>query len=371
MKLPLMNPAPCFKLEATGLPWWRRSLAQGAGYMLPSTGFVIIPFLFGTPPTNMLLALLTVAVMVVLFLGTTAVAHWDEPARWLWVIALLVCVVIVGVLTDTHSNSVYFLAYATSAAAMLIPPRPARIMIGITGLAALGWSYLQGDMFGVVMALVAVTLGWGLSSGFEHAAITAALHQEQQRTASLAVVAERERIGRDLHDILGHSLTSIAIKTDLAGRLIGRDDDAARSEIADIGEIARQSLADVRATTSRMREIRLATELATVRSVLVAAGIECVAPSAIPPLSTDRSELFGYTLREAVTNVVRHSDASRCTITITATSISIADNGRGIPDGARWTGLQGLAERAAAAEAELTIDGDGGTTVTVAFPKEQ
>ena len=152
----------------------------------------------------------------------------------------------------------------------------------------------------------------------------------ERRVSTLAVSAERERISRDLHDILGHSLTAISIKSELAGRLIDANPDAAKAQIAEVEEIARQALADVRSTASAIREVRVAVELAGARSVLLAAGIEAQVPAALPALTDETSELFGFVVREAVTNVVRHSGATRCTISVTEDRVEIVDNGSGL-----------------------------------------
>jgi two-component system sensor histidine kinase DesK len=148
-----------------------------------------------------------------------------------------------------------------------------------------------------------------MGGGIEAGRISARLTRAEQRASALAVVAERERISRDLHDILGHSLTAISIKSELARRLVEADPVRAQEQMAEVVEIARQALGDVRATASAIREIRAATELASARSVLEAAGIEPHLPSAVPTLSNEVSQLFGFVIREAVTNVVRHSDA--------------------------------------------------------------
>jgi two-component system sensor histidine kinase DesK len=172
----------------------------------------------------------------------------------------------------------------------------------------------------------------------------------------LAVAAERERIGRDLHDILGHSLTAISIKSGLAARLAETDPAAARAQMAEVEQIARVALSDVRATASGLREVRLATELASARSVLLAAGVESVAPSAVPALSVSDSELLGYAVREAVTNVVRHAEATRVVITIENRSVAICDDGIGMPAGrTSGSGLNGLRRRFADAGGVLSI----------------
>ncbi len=367
------NAAPCYDPGAVGLPWWRRALAQGVGYMLPSSGFALIPFFFvdDYSPLVWVLAVLAMAGILVFFLGVTVIAHWSEAWRWVWIAGLIGCIVVLGLVTDGDARPLYFVVYATAAIASLIAWRKARVAVSVLGLVALGVSYVNADSFGVVMGLAAIVLGWGLGTALEGERMRQALDRAQQRTAVLAVAAERERIGRDLHDILGHSLTTIAVKADLAGRLVGRSDDAARAEIATLGEVARQALADVRATASGMREVRLASELAAARSVLQAAGVECRAPSALPVLGENRSELFGYVVREAVTNVVRHAEATICTIDAGASFVRVTDDGRGIRNGAQRSGLRGLAERIAAAGGELKVVSGKGTQVLASFDEEE
>ena len=175
------------------------------------------------------------------------------------------------------------------------------------------------------------------------------LRETQEQLAVAAVVAERERIGRDLHDILGHSLTAIAVKAGLARRLLERDAAAAAVEIADVERLAREALADVRATASGYREVSLAGELAVAAAVLQAAGIRAELPRAVDAVNPAAREVFGYVIREAVTNVVRHSGASSCTVTLESNSIEIVDDGSGPADVEQCgNGLPGLADRLAA-----------------------
>jgi two-component system sensor histidine kinase DesK len=180
-----------------------------------------------------------------------------------------------------------------------------------------------------------------------HRELTAA----RAEVARLAAENERSRIARDLHDLLGHSLTTITVKAGLARRLAPRDPERAASEIGEVEDLARSALTDVRAAVSGYRELTLAGELAGAREVLRAAGIEAQAPGAVEVADPAHAELFGWVLREGVTNVVRHSGAHSCTIAIGPTWLEIEDDGRGTGPraGTDGSGLAGLRERGAAA----------------------
>ena len=176
-----------------------------------------------------------------------------------------------------------------------------------------------------------------------------ALAAARAEVARLAAENERSRIARDLHDLLGHSLTTITVKSGLARRLGERgDNDRALTEIREVESLSRRTLADVRAAVAGHRDVTLAGELATSREVLRAAGIIAELPGAVDVVDPELSETFGWVVREGVTNVVRHSRASHCTITLTARSIEIVDDGHtGVTSGA-GNGLSGLQERLAA-----------------------
>ncbi|RIJ70339.1 sensor histidine kinase [Nakamurella silvestris] len=227
------------------------------------------------------------------------------------------------------------------------------------------------------LAVTMVALALWMSAFVANTRLAAELRTTQADLAEAAVAAERERIGRDLHDILGHSLTAITVKASLAGRLLGRDDVAARAEIADVEGLARQALADVRATASGFRDISLAGELAVAGVILRAARIEARLPQAVDGVDPAGRALFGYVVREAVTNVVRHSRARTCTVTLTPHSITVIDDGVGGqgsgPDGSGLlgSGLLGLGERVAAAGGVLTAGPEpaGGFRVEVVLPE--
>jgi two-component system sensor histidine kinase DesK len=266
-------------------------------------------------------------------------------------------------------------------------------MLAIAGLA--------GDSLPWELALTLVALSLWMAGFAGNIRLTIELRETRDELARAAVAAERARIGRDLHDILGHSLTAIAVKAGLARRLIDRDTPAAATEITDVQQLAREALADVRATAAGYRDVSLAGELAVARSVLTAAGIQPDLPTAVDDVSPAGRDLFGYVVREAVTNIVRHSDARRCSVELTRSSVQITDDGRGTGRGAldsagsagasgatstartgdvgpgrdpvRGGGLRGLAERVSAAGGTLVagpLDG-GGFRVLATLPVPQ
>ncbi|MEU4238414.1 histidine kinase [Actinoplanes sp. NPDC026619] len=204
---------------------------------------------------------------------------------------------------------------------------------------------------------LAVLLGSAATLGFRLAAVRQGrLTDAQQEIADLAVQNERARIAADLHDILGHSLTVVTVKAELAQRLLDVDLDRARRELADLESLARDALADVRSTAMGVRGISLPGEIAAAREALAAANVEAVLPGAADEIPSRNRELFAWTIREAVTNIVRHSRARHVSVDLSASAVEILDDGDGTPvassDG---QGLAGLRRRADALGAKLTV----------------
>ena len=207
-----------------------------------------------------------------------------------------------------------------------------------------GWGHAFGWNIGLTVFLVAFAMFGFFMIIRNNIALTAA----RAEVARLAAENERTRIARDLHDLLGHSLTTITVKAGLARRLAALDPDRAAGEIAAVEQLARRTLGEVRAAVAGYREVTLAGELASAREVLRASGIEARFPGAVDAVDPDAVEPFGWVVREAVTNVVRHSRASSCTIGLGPRWVEICDDGRGsAPAGRPGSGLAGLRERLA------------------------
>ena len=153
--------------------------------------------------------------------------------------------------------------------------------------------------------------------------------QSEETRAELALVAERDRVARDVHDVLGHSLTALSIKAELAARLIDVDPERAREELESIQETARQALAEVRSTVGGLRAASLEAELAAAPRVLADAGIETRVVGTVADTDPRHRTLLAWVLRESVTNVVRHAHASTVSIELSPTGLVVADDGTG------------------------------------------
>jgi two-component system, NarL family, sensor histidine kinase DesK len=188
------------------------------------------------------------------------------------------------------------------------------------------------------------------------------LRRTRQELARMAVAEERERFARDLHDLLGHTLSLMVVKAQAVRRLVGTDPDAAVEHAADIEQIGRRALGDVRQAVDAMRAPTLAGELDEVRRALDAAGITTTVDWAAAEPSGKADEVLAWVLREGATNVMRHSGASACRIVLAERDgrleLTIADDGVGSPSSpsVRLGGLAGLRDRLAAAGGELVVE---------------
>jgi two-component system sensor histidine kinase DesK len=219
---------------------------------------------------------------------------------------------------------------------------------------------------------------------FNDAQLRAALElrDAQEENMALAAVAERERIARDLHDVLGHTLSVITLKAELAGRLLAQNPDStarAEAEIKDVERLARTSLAEVREAITGYRTRGLAAEIEAARHTLDAAGVtlfyEPQESSAAKKLSANEETVLALALREAVTNIVRHAHATTCTLRFVtleggaARRLLIEDNGKSPEPPLEGNGLRGMRARVESIGGKLALECDGGTRLLITLPQ--
>ncbi|QKY68412.1 sensor histidine kinase [Lentibacillus sp. CBA3610] len=204
------------------------------------------------------------------------------------------------------------------------------------------------------------------------------LHAANQKISQLVVLEERQRIARDLHDTLGQKLSMIGLKSDLAGKLVDLKPDKAKNEINDIQQTARMALKEVREMVSSMKGAKLEDEITRVREMLKTARIDfhVVGNPELTNTPLFVENVLSMCLKEAVTNVVKHSEASSCTVIITPSAeeivIEVQDNGIGMVNKhGTYTenGLQGMRERLEFVNGSMAINSESGTTLTIRVPK--
>ncbi|WP_086785638.1 sensor histidine kinase [Streptomyces caniscabiei] len=251
--------------------------------------------------------------------------------------------------------------YVSVASGAALPPRLARFTVPAVSalLTAAALAVPGGGAYLASLLLPALLGGFSMTGVRELIRTTQELREARATVAQLAANEERLRLARDLHDLLGHSLSLITLKSELAGRMLpGRPDQAAQ-QVADIEQVSRQALVDVREAVTGYRRPRLGAELAGARDALTAAGItpELPADPDLGDVPEESESALAWALRESVTNVVRHSGAHRCTVDLVrrhtldgpVLELTVDDDGRGAPGGTpgvgTGSGLAGLAER--------------------------
>ena len=221
------------------------------------------------------------------------------------------------------------------------------------------------------MLLLIVLVGVGNHFGAVAHCTGEKLRLADDEIEHLAKVAERERIARDLHDLLGHTLSLITLKAELARKLVDRDPQRAKQEMLDVEHTSRAALADVREAISGYRGEGLAAELIRARKTLETAGIAVDSDVAELPLSPAQETVLALALREAVTNVVRHAQARQCSVRLQRESdlctLEIADNGCGA-DAPEGNGLRGMRERLEAIWRLVAAPDRPGTRLVIHLP---
>lgn len=333
--------------DLAGLPRRRWYLMAG-GWSLLLIGPAAVALTADAPlPVRLLMVLPVIGYAACYVFGLYEAAARGSRA---WSSAVVLVMAVLFLAFAAQGSGVYAVAFLVVAVIVVAPGRWGTVgAIVASACAVLAVWFLTGvfnwsDLIGTAAVCVA-QIGM-----FAVIRANAQLRAAREELAVLAVSAERERMARDLHDVLGHSLTTITVKAGLARRLLetgahGR----AADEVADVERLGRQALSDVRATVSANRVASLPRELAGAAEALRAAGIAADLPHAVDDVPPERQEVFAYVVREGVTNAIRHSGASRCTVRLTPTSVEIVDDGVGSPAATpSGNGIQGLTERLAA-----------------------
>jgi two-component system sensor histidine kinase DesK len=354
-----------------------RSRAQRLGWGLPWLLFLGFPLVdlvtTPRPPAAQILAAggLLVFTVAYLRLFTRVFTPCGAPAGWeLGVIAVL------GAALPLWLGPAWagLLIYVSAAAAGALSDRwvwPAVLAAAAVCAAVVAWHGLLGDLF--ILPLICLLTAFAIRGTRHLIAVNAELAEAREERARHAVAEERLRFARDLHDLLGHSLSLIALKSELAGRLTEHDPARARAEMADVEAAARRALAEVRDAVSGYRSVSLAQALAEARPALAAAGVELRAPARVPELAPPVDAVLGWVVREATTNVLRHSGAATVTVELRAddggVAVSVVDDGRG-GRATPGAGLAGLAERVEGVGGRLDAGpaGDRGFRLAVTVP---
>jgi two-component system sensor histidine kinase DesK len=346
----------------------------------PAMGLVYLPFVFlpmAFWPEAPAIAWWASVLAIALFLPMHfAFRRCDARRQWV-LVALTAALGLALIRWQPGGNT--FVIYACAMAASVLPARTAVLACAgmVTAMAAafLLWLPSTLALAYTLMATVicALVVGGVLMTRARHRR-DAELRLTRDEVARLAAMAERERIGRDLHDLLGHTLSLIALKSELAGRLMDANPSAARAQIGEVESVARQALAQVREAVVGIRATGLEAELAAARLALLSADVRLdqrLAPVALEPAL---ESALALALREAVTNVLRHARASRVEVELASDEggvrLRIADDGRGGAT-APGNGLAGMRERLAEFGAELEVDSPegGGTRLQISLPR--
>jgi len=267
-------------------------------------------------------------------------------------------------------------------AAAMLPFTVATQTAAIIGLAVIGSiGAIEGLLLHVgglalfYAALFPVLIGAGNTFFAERNRMNRKLRKANEEIEHLAKLAERERIARDLHDVLGHTLSVITLKSELAGKLMDRDPQRAAKEIREVEEISRQALSDVRDAIRGYRAKGLTAELAHAKATLETAGIvvQCDAATTLQ-IPAMQESVLSLAVREGVTNVVRHARASHCRLRIEQQNgscrLEIQDDGQGFVS-VEGNGLRGMRERVEMLGGTLERRNRSGTSLTITLPLKE
>jgi two-component system sensor histidine kinase DesK len=329
--------------------------------------FLIIPFLSAMQPWVRVASVLgALAALPLYFWG-----YWLSGRRVLWVVAGFVLLGIVFAPINPGAATMFVFA-GTYLSGMGEPWKAFQYLVVILAIVGLeAWLAHLPPGFWLPTVFCTSLISSVVIQFVHRRRLTDKLLAAQAESEHLAKIAERERIARDLHDLLGHTLSVIVLKSELASRLTATDPARAAVEIRDVERISRDALTQVRAAVRGYRSAGFDGELREAMRALEAAGIQVETSMEPPPLSPAQETVFAMALREAVTNIVRHAHATVCRLTLRRVGrfceMVVSDNGKGgaLDEG---SGLSGMRERVEALGGALERDGSHGTQLRIRVP---
>lgn len=297
---------------------------------------------------------------------------WDRHSRqWFHIAGMLALGVL---LAPVNGGAATFFIYAGAFAPFLAGTElgAVRMLLAISAIAATEtWALHLGWWFFLYAAGFPLLIGGGNIVFAARNRANEKLRKANDEIEHLAKVAERERIARDLHDVLGHTLSVIILKSELAGKLIDTDPERAKVEIRDVERISRAALADVRITIRGYRNHSLEAEIKQAKATLETAGVAVKSEEIDLVLTPVQESVVALLLREAVTNVVRHAQARNCQLRLAPMNgsclLEIEDDGRGGLE-VEGNGLRGMRERVQALGGTLERVSGVGTKLRIQFP---
>jgi two-component system sensor histidine kinase DesK len=342
------------------------------GVHLLWSAWIFITPLFGGGQYDWRWAAITLASYPLFLLFYAKVLLSPRRTAWRYALAMVaLCLVLLPWYPSALSYFVFGCVMLHTGQRNSLPRYLAHVLALNALLAAAAW--MAGYPWQALVWMLPMTLIIGVIVNVESMAHEkdVALQLSHDEVRRLAATAERERIGRDLHDLLGHTLSLITLKLELSRKLLDRDHDAARREITETEEVARHALAEVRSAVTGFRAADLAAELASARLLLESSGVT-LGYEPPPPLSPELERPLALVLREAATNIARHAGASQAQVGFAreggSLRMRIVDDGRGGIDG-EGNGLAGIRERVRALGGSLAIASTrGGTSLEIVVP---
>lgn len=353
----------------------RPSRAIAAVWLVYLAFIFIEPWTAHEPLWRWLVTIASVLLFLPLYFGAFGAFANPERGERARKCALAMSVLGVAMIPVNIGGATYAIFGVSILGHVLTNRRRALLLIGAVTVAVLVVTLLTRHPFEywqLIQPAMIVTVGGGNLLMAEERRRAMAVRQAREEVAEIGKVAERERIARDLHDLLGHTLSVIALKAELAAKIADTDPERAVREIREVEQVSREALTEVRQAVEGYRSRGFSGELANARRALDAAGVALDADAGSVDLAPRQESILALALREAITNIVRHARATRCRVRLGAddgqVTLRVEDDGVGgrLVEG---NGLNGMRERVAAVGGTVAIDGHGGVHLTITMPR--